>query len=403
MLPLLELTSKQACKLALICQGLHKNNVFGQGVEGTNAAINHLSYIQIDSISVIQRAHHHCLWSRVESYQTDFIDQLVAQKQIFEYWSHAAAYLPMQDFRFSLPQKLAIAVGEKKWHQKNSIAERRVFQRIQQEGPLRAKDFQQDRKSKGTGWWDWKPDKVALEQLFIEGKLMVVERRGFQKVYDLTERVLPNNIDTTAPSANEFARYLIRGYLRANGFASAQQIVFSRRGLKSIITLTCQEMYENHELQQVTLGEQVYYTLPNVTDLLKQSVTHNLVNILSPFDNVVIQRKRLSEIFGFDYQIECYVPPVKRKFGYFSLPLLWGAEFVGRMDAKIDRNTHRLHINNLNLETPKVDEFIDVLQPALNAFMRFNNGLHMELHKVTCNQPLGLKKEADIKQRLQTI
>jgi uncharacterized protein YcaQ len=173
-----------------------------------------------------------------------------------------------------------------------------VFQRIQQEGPLRAKYFQQDRKSKGTGWWDWKPEKVALEQLFIEGKLMVVERREFQKVYDLTERVLPNNIDTTAPSANELARYLIRGYLRANGFASAQQIGYSRRGLKSIITLTCQEMYENHELQQLTLGEQVYYTLPNVTDLLKQSVTHNLVNILSPFDNVVIQRKRLSEIFS---------------------------------------------------------------------------------------------------------
>jgi uncharacterized protein YcaQ len=94
-----------------------------------------------------------------------------------------------------------------------------------------------------------KPDKVNLKQLFIEGKLMVVERRGFQKVYDLTERVLPNNIDTTAPRANEFARYLIRGYLRANGFASAQQIGYSRRSLKSIITLTCQEMYENHELQ----------------------------------------------------------------------------------------------------------------------------------------------------------
>jgi uncharacterized protein YcaQ len=99
-----------------------------------------------------------------------------------------------------------------------------VFQIIQQEGPLGAQDFQQDRKSKGTGWWNWKPDKVALVQLFIEGKLMVVEPRGFQKVYDLTERVLPNNIDTTAPSANEFARYLIRGYLRVNGFASAQQI-----------------------------------------------------------------------------------------------------------------------------------------------------------------------------------
>jgi uncharacterized protein YcaQ len=107
-LPLLELTQQQASKLALISQGLNKSNAFGLGIKGTNAAIKHLSYIQIDSISVIQRAHHHCLWSQVNNYQTGFIDQLVAQQQIFEYWSHAAAYLPMQDYRFSLPKKQAI-------------------------------------------------------------------------------------------------------------------------------------------------------------------------------------------------------------------------------------------------------------------------------------------------------
>jgi uncharacterized protein YcaQ len=403
MLPLLELTPKQACKLALISQGLHKNNAFGQGIEGVNAAVKHLSYIQIDSISVIQRAHHHCLWSRVDNYQADFIEQLIAQKQLFEYWSHAAAYLPIQDYRFSLPKKQAIASGEKHWRDKNPIAEKRVLKRIQQEGPLRAKDFEQNRTKKGTGWWDWKPDKVALEQLFIEGELMVVERRGFQKVYDLTERVLPTGIDTTAPSANEFERHLIMSYLGANGFASAQQISYLRKGLKSHITRTCQDMLENGELQQVMLGEQVYFAPLNVTDLLKQSMHRNQVNILSPFDNAVIQRKRLSQIFDFDYQIECYVPPAKRQYGYFSLPLLWGTEFVGRMDTKIDRKTHIFHIQNLHLETVKVDEFIDLFKPVLKAFKQFNDGKGIKVHNITFKATLGFHNEANIKQQLQTI
>ena len=402
-LPLLELTQKQASRLSLVCQGLHKRHAFGQGVTGANHAIKHLSYIQIDSISVIQRAHHHCLWSRVKNYQPDFISQLVAQKQIFEYWSHAAAYLPMQDYRFSLPKKLAIAAGEKHWRDKNPIAEKRVLQRVRQEGPLRAKDFEHDRTIKGTGWWDWKPDKIALEQLFIEGELMVVERKGFQKVYDLTERVLPADIDTTVPSSYELERHLISRYIAAHGFATAQQISYLRKGMKSHISRTCQEMLENNELQQVSVGEQTYYALPNTTDLLKQPVNRKQVNILSPFDNAVIQRKRLSEVFGFDYQIECYVPPTKRQYGYFSLPLLWGAEFVGRMDAKIDRKTQIFHIQNLHLETAKVDEFIGELKPTLKAFMQFNNGNVIKLHKVTSNQLFGLNLEADIKKRLQTL
>ena len=125
------------------------------------------------------------------------------------------------------------------------------------------------------------------------------------------------------------------------------------------------------------------------------------IKILSPFDNAVIQRKRLSEVFGFDYQIECYVPPAKRQYGYFSLPLLWGAEFVGRMDAKVDRKTYIFHIQNLHLETVKLDEFIEVLKPILKAFMHFNSGKEIQLHKVTCNQHIDVNKEADIKQRLQ--
>lgn len=402
-LPLLELTQKQACKLALVSQGLNKKNAFGLGLKGTNNALKHLSYIQIDSISVVQRAHHHCLWSRVDNYQPDFIAELLAQKQIFEYWSHAAAYLPMEDYRFSLPKKLAIAAGERHWRDKNPVAEKRVLRRIQQEGPLRAQDFEHDRAKKGSGWWDWKPDKVALEQLFIEGELMVVERQGFQKVYDLTERVLPSGIDTTAPSANEFQQHLIKRYLRAHGIATAQQISYLRKGLKTHISRTCQNMLENNELQQVKVAKQIYYALPDVTSLLNENVSRSKVCILSPFDNAVIQRKRLTELFGFDYQIECYVPPTKRQYGYFSLPLLWGTAFVGRIDTKIDRKTHRLHIQNLHLETSKVDEFISALKPSLYAFTQFNGGKHIQVNKVSSSHTLGLNKEADIKQGLQSL
>ncbi|MEP1445891.1 MAG: crosslink repair DNA glycosylase YcaQ family protein [Paraglaciecola sp.] len=400
-LPLIELTQKQACKLALVSQGLHKSNPFGQGICGVDATIKQLSYVQIDSISVVQRAHHHCLWTRVRNYQTDFLEQLISQRKIFEYWSHAAAYLPMQDYRFSLPKKRSIASGEKHWRDKNPLAEKRVLQRIKQEGPLRAADFEHKRSHKSSGWWDWKPDKVALEQLFIEGELMVVRRQGFQKVYDLTERVLPTSIDTTIPTATQYERYLIERYVRAHGFASAQQISYLRKGMRGHITETCQQMLENNELQLVTVGGQSYYALTNVTDLLKLSISRDHVHILSPFDNLVIQRKRLSDIFGFDYQIECYVPPHKRQHGYFSLPLLWGAQFVGRMDAKVDRKTQVMHIQNLHLETKRTEQFIEVFKPVLLSFMEFNGANRIQVNQVTSQQHLQANTKADVKKRLQ--
>mgnify|MGYP001947236521 CR=1 FL=1 len=383
LLPLLELTNKQARKIALISQGLHKQYAFGQGINGVNTAIQHLSYIQIDSISVVQRAHHHCLWSRVRNYQTTFLEQLISQQQVFEYWSHAAAYLPIHDYRFSLPKKEAIASGEKHWREKNPTAEKRVLQRIQQEGPLRAKDFEHNRTKKGDGWWDWKPDKIALEQLFIEGKLMIVERRGFQKVYDLTERVLPDGLNTSMPSDSEFEKYLITRYLNAHGFANAQQISYLRKGLKSRINETCLKMLENQELQQVFINKQLYLAMSNVTDLLTQSINGNHLAILSPFDNVLIQRQRLREIFDYDYQIECYVPAAKRQYGYFSLPLLWGTQFVGRMDAKIDRKSQQLHIQNLHLETTELERFVQIFKPKLQSFLEFNQGTTIKLHKLS--------------------
>lgn len=379
----IELSLPQARELALVSQGLHPSHRFGTGLDATLKTIEQLSYIQIDSISVIQRAHHHCLYSRLPSYQPEHLAQLVAKKQVFEYWSHAAAYLPMQDYRFTLPKKQAIAAGEKHWRDKNPQAEKRVLQRIQQEGPLQAKDFAPAVYKKSSGWWDWKPDKVALEQLFIEGKLMVAERKGFQKVYDLAERILPQGLDTSIPSQDEFNRHLVTRYLKAHALGSLEQIVYLRKGIKTSVAKTCAEMLENNELTQLSVANNRYFAQPNCEDLLKQSIAEKQLRILSPFDNLVIQRKRLAQLFNFDYQIECYVPADKRQYGYFSLPLLWGAEFVGRMDCKVERTTQVLHIHNLHIETATDDSLLEGIHAEVLAFSTFNGAKSIKLHKVS--------------------
>ncbi len=383
------LSLKNAQKLILLCQGIHQENKIGRTEEASYRAIKAINYVQIDSISVVERAHHHSIWNRAENYVPAHIDKLVAEKKIFEYWSHAAAYLPMSDYRYSLPRKKAIAQGEQHWFNKDQKSMKHVLDRIKLEGPLQAKDFKETRKT-STGWWDWKPAKKALEQLFMEGELMVVKRQGFQKVYDLTERVLPPHIDVSMPTHEEHLKHLIINYLNANAVGTAEQMSYLLKGLKPAIKNHCMQMLEAGLLITVNIENQIYFALPEINNLLKNRLNHKKVKILSPFDNLLIQRKRTKELFHYDYQIECYVPESKRKVGYFSLPLLWGRKFSGRMDVKMDRKLGILNILNLHLEIKKADEFIIDLKIALDKFLAFNNGTQINIVKITTNiKPLS--------------
>lgn len=375
------LSPGDARKLILQSQGIHREADLGRGNDAVLGAIKKLGYVQIDTISVIERAHHHTLWNRVKNYSHHHLDQLVEDKQIFEYWSHAAAYLPMCDFRFSLPRKQAIAGGEKHWYSQDKKTMKQVLDRIKIDGPMQSRDFDQTRIER-AGWTDWKPAKRALEQLFMEGELMIVKRRGFQKVYDLTERVLPASIDTSSPSTEEFFDHLICNYLQSNGIGTPSEIAYLRKGIKADISARCAELLEDGVLEQYELKGQCYYLLKGQTDLLAAPMTRSKVKILSPFDNLLIQRKRMTEIFDFDYIIECYVPAAKRKYGYFCLPLLWGQTFAGRMDAKIDRKTGILDIFQLHVETNKSDQFLDALRSALSEFIQFNGGKDFQIHRI---------------------
>ncbi|MEL7430512.1 MAG: crosslink repair DNA glycosylase YcaQ family protein [Pseudomonadota bacterium] len=378
------LSIQQARKLVLLSQKLPPTNQAGRATAATLSAIEHLGYIQIDAISVVQRAHHHTLWNRNPRYQASQLDQLLADKQVFEYWSHAAAYLPMRDYRFSLPRKQALATGtQRHWYQRDEQMMKSVLRRIADEGPLMAKDFEHT--GKKIGEWKTKPAKRALEYLFMQGDLMVPCRTKFHKVYDLTERVLPAGIDTTLPNPTEYARFLITQYLRANGLGQAAEIAYLRNGTKPLVSKTLENMVSTGELLQVDAADQLYYALPGSLALLSKPLARSKLKILSPFDNLVIQRKRMKALFGFDYLIECYVPKPKRQYGYFSLPILWDGRLVARMDCKTESNESLLHIHHLALEPTvlKTDGLFLALCKELKSFLQFNHCNKLRLHRTS--------------------
>lgn len=387
------LSKAQAGKLVLHSQRAIPGKATGKAIDATLSAIEHLGYIQIDTISVIQRAHHHTLWSRNPRYKNAHLEQLVAEKKVFEYWSHAAAYLPMRDYRYSLVRKKEIASGEQKhWYKKDDHLMNAVLKRIADEGPLMAKDFEGD--GNKSGEWRSKPTKRALESLFMQGDLMVPYRNNFHKVYELTERVVPKGIDTTIPTKEEYARFLITRYLEANGLGQAAEICYLLKNIKPLVLSTIKEMIANGELLYVRVEDNQYIALPESLELLNKPLSRSKLKILSPFDNLLIQRKRMQAFFDFDYLIECYLPETKRQYGYFSLPILWDGKLVARMDCKADRRTHVLHLRHLALEPglKKTTDFAAALSKELVAFMQFNECREMCLHKTT---PTGFKIELE--------
>ncbi|AQS35238.1 hypothetical protein Sps_00013 [Shewanella psychrophila] len=386
-------SAQEWLQLNLQQQGLLKS------ASSVSEAIERLSYVQIDSINVVERAHHHVLHNRIPEYQASQLDLAMTNKEIFEYWSHAAAYLPMSDYRYSLYHKTHLKQGGKHWFEPEHKVMREVKAKITAEGPLKASHFASTSTGTSTGWWDWKPAKRALEQLFMQGELMVAHRDKFQKVYDLTERVLPSNVDNQLPDETEFARYLIHRYLSAHGFGTIQQIFYLRKNIKAILVKTLNEMCLAGELARFSESGQEYFYFAEQQPL---TPVPNRVWLLNPFDNLVIQRQRLKHWFGFDYQIEVYVPAAKRRYGYYSLPILWRDRFVGRVDVKAERKQGLLLLQQLTIEEQafssnskcstgsssssrayesELEQFVAALALAINEYARFNNCQQWKLVK----------------------
>ena len=375
MIFIMDLSIKEARRIVLHGQGLLHKEQFGRGINAVQRTIDRLHYIQIDTISVVARAHNHVLRTRVSNYAPKMLHELLANRRtVFEYWSHAAAYLPISDYRYYLP----VMKGYGKKHPVDKKMRKQIISRINDEGPLQSRDFEDPRQKKSTGWWDWKPAKLAMEVMFLSGELMVRERRGFQKVYDLTDNVLPVDVDRSFPSDKERGHFYVRRMLASLGISQARDIGYagptlrrlSNYDIRTDINHALAEMTASGEVTVCHVEGAVYYCLTDQLETTPKKLGHKKIRFLSPFDNLVINRRRLAELFDFDYQLECYVPEPKRKFGYFTLPMLYGDQMIGRLDCKADRKSGCLRINNIWLETlvKPTDELIEALVSAFDNY-----------------------------------
>ena len=227
------LSKSQARKIILHAAGLSKRAQFGKGREAVFKLIEHFGFVQIDTNYVIERAHHHAIASRVPDYKPEWLGELQADGRIFEFLTSDAGYIPMHEFRFSLPVKEAFLSGRKPQTQAEINLMNKVLDRITREGPLMVKDFENDRKVASAGWWDWRPSKMALESLYLDGRLMTTRTNDFQKVYDLPVNLIPDDIDTTMPTQEEFARHDIRRELKALGIAYAKEMAWRAHRVKN--------------------------------------------------------------------------------------------------------------------------------------------------------------------------
>ncbi len=401
----MKISLRQARRIALHGQLLDGRSKTPAGKEGVAQTIEKLGYVQIDTIAAIRRAHHHTIWMRCPDYAPEMLHELQARdRRVFEYWGHAHSYLPMCDYRYYLPRMRAFEDPQGKWEkerfEKCGRYMKPVLERVRKEGPLSSRDFgppKPDNRTSGWGGLRWNPTKAALGLLFLRGDLMVTERRGFERVFDLTERVLPNNTDTRFPDNDELGRFLVRRGLAAYGVAKASEIVDHICAAdRIIIDKGLQDLEDAGEVVRLSVDNgaavdcfALVHTLESVRRLRKNTPR---LRLLSPFDNLIIQRDRIRWLFDFDYSLECYLPAPKRVHGYFVLPILWGEELVGRLDPKADHRRRELIIHSLSLEKrfDGGDVFVSALARSLADLAAFNDCENVTVEKTT---PAGLKKE----------
>jgi hypothetical protein len=343
------LTRTRARRLWLHAQRLDAPDPFGGGPEATQRAIEHLGYVQIDTINVIERCHHHILFTRIPDYERGHLQKAQSlDKSVFEYWTHALAYVPTGDFRYFVPEMRRHRREPKRWFDSVTRADlRKVLARIRMEGPLTIRDIDDDvLVEKSHPWASRKPSKRALQLAFYRGDLTVSERVGMLKSYELLDRHFGWPQRPRPASEREVVGYLLDRALRAQGVVSLESICYLAVRYKPAMRALIERRVRGGQLLPVRLDglEGIAHWLePEMLDQ-PEPLPDGIVRLLSPFDPLVIQRKRLLHMFGYEHRFEAYVPKAKRVLGYFALPVLAGDAIVAAIDLKTDRERRKLVI-----------------------------------------------------------
>src|SRR6201994_3525166 len=345
------LTQLQARRIWLRAQRLDVVAPFGEGAAAVAAAVEQLGYVQIDTINVIERSHHHILQTRIPAYRrADLRQAQSADKSVFEYWTHALSYVPSKDLRYFLPAMKQHRREGHKWFDTVTPADtKKVMTLIRRGGALTIRDIDDDVLTEKVHLWaSRKPSKRALQLAFYTGALTISERTGMLKTYELMARHFGwDGADQEAPkpaSAREVTAYLLDRALRAQGLVSLDSICHLDAPSKAAVRQLIEGRGRRKELVPVAIdgaGKQEHWARPETLEPA-EGVSSELVHILSPFDPLVIQRKRTELFFDYGHRFEAYVPKEKRLFGYFALPVLAGEDIVAAIDLKTDRQKKKL-------------------------------------------------------------
>ena len=339
------LTKAQARRIWLRAQRLDEEAPFGGGPDATRAAVEHLGYVQIDTINVVERCHHQILYTRIPDYRREHLRQAQSlDKTVFEYWTHALSYVPTSDMRFY------VRAMKREWHQRSvwfaSVKPadlRKVLSRIRRNGPLTIRDIDDDvLVDKDHEWASRKPSKRALQLAFYRGVLTVSRREGMLKTYELTTRHFGWDRLPQAASERDSQNHLLDRALRSQGIVSLDSICHLAAPRKAAIRRVIGARVYRKELVPVALegSRFAHWARPETLDAALEP--NGTVHILNPFDPLVIQRKRLAGFFDYEHRFEAYVPKPKRLFGYFAQPVLVGDQIVAVIDLKADRERGKL-------------------------------------------------------------
>jgi uncharacterized protein len=349
MSPLPQLTSLQARRIWLHAQRLDTTEPFGSGPKATPRAVAHLGYLQIDTIYVIERSHHHILYTRIPTYRREHLDQAQSiDKSVFEYWTHALSYVPTESLRFYVRDMRQ--AGED-WQRRNgwfgavSDADlRRVLSRIRRHGALTIRDIEDEPVEKDYAWASRKPSKRVLELAFYKGLVTISQRVGMLKTYELMTRHFGWDRRPRAATERETLNYLLDRALQSQGIVSVESICYLDAPRKLAMRRLLESRVRRNELIPVQLegaGQSPHWVRPDTLDAIPDPAQEP-IHILSPFDPLIIQRKRLRLFFDYEYRFEAYVPKHKRVFGYFCCPVLIGDRIVAALDLKTDRAGQKL-------------------------------------------------------------
>jgi len=357
-------------------------------------SIRQMAVLQIDTINVVARSPYLVLWSRLGNYQNVWLEELLEEGRLFEYWAHEASFLPIEDYhlyrhQMNSPQGMGWKFNHS-WLAENKKEINLIKKHIRNNGAARSADFAR-RDGKSGGWWEWKPEKRSLEVLFTMGELMVARRHNFQRVYDLRERVHPgwdDKLHLIAPLECQRQQVLLA--VKALGIAKANWITDYFRMAK----LDASNLPDALVKQGLLIAAQVegwdapVYVHPANAALLQLAHDGKLkasaTRLLSPFDPVVWDRKRALELFDFDYKLECYTPAEKRRYGYFTLPILRRGALIGRLDAKAHRKEGRFEIKSLHLEEGiKISKaMVDDVVGCINQFAQWHGTSELDFSQL---------------------